>query len=164
MPDPLSLFKAPARAWNRLRALVLEQARQGADPDKLALACALGLWVGIVPGLGVSTALCGLLALGLRLNQAVIQAVNFLVYPLQLALLFPFFGLGARVFGGPYIDLSPAEFLRQAGQHPWVLARRFWWVGLHALAVWAVLGPPVVAALWWALRRLFALLPFKERT
>lgn len=148
--------KGLARAWEGLKGLVLAQLLEGTAPERLALACALGLWIGLIPVLGVSTVLCAALAAGFRLNQAVIQAVNFVAYPLQLALLFPFFALGARVFGGPRMDLAPVEFLRQAGTHPLALAGRFWLAGVHALAVWAALGALAVPLAWAAQARLFA--------
>jgi Uncharacterized protein conserved in bacteria (DUF2062) len=69
-------------------------AGQGMTADTLALCVALGLVLGIFPVLGCPTPFCALAALTLRLNLPAIQAFNYLVYPLQLALLVPFFRLG----------------------------------------------------------------------
>ena len=44
--------------------------------------------------LGVTTALCALAAILLRLNLPVIQFASYLVYPLQILLLAPFYYMG----------------------------------------------------------------------
>jgi len=58
--------------------------RQGVTPEKLALSLSLGTAIGLIPILGVSTAICALLAVLLRLNMPAIQLVNYLLTPLQL--------------------------------------------------------------------------------
>ena len=72
--------------------------RQGLTPPQLALTIALGAAVGILPLVWGATPLCALLAFRLRLNQFAIQAVNYLLYPLQIALFIPFYTLGSAIF------------------------------------------------------------------
>ncbi|MGH7442807.1 MAG: DUF2062 domain-containing protein [bacterium] len=151
------------RWWHKTSTLMLEQLRQGVSPGCLGLACALALWVGIIPSLGVTTALCAVLAFSLGLNQAAMQAVNFMVYPLQLLLLFPFFRLGAWAFRGPELTVSPKAFLALAARHPWALAKEFWKVGIHALGVWAVLGFLAVPLCWLIFRWVFTRLPMGRK-
>jgi uncharacterized protein (DUF2062 family) len=64
----------------------------------LSLSIALGAVIGILPVLGSTTLLCAAAAILLRLNLPVIQLSNYLVYPLQIALLIPFVRLGAFLF------------------------------------------------------------------
>jgi len=64
----------------------------------LALNFAVGLTLGTFPVLGVTTALCTLTALVHKLNPAVIQFANDLVYPLQRLVLVPYYQLGDRIF------------------------------------------------------------------
>src|SRR5271169_2441589 len=71
--------------------------RQGISPRRLALTLALGFAVGCIPVLGIPTVICAALALALRLNLPAIQAANYLVMPLQLALIVPFVRLGGRL-------------------------------------------------------------------
>ena len=144
-----------ARHARRLRQLFLDQLRQGTQPGRLALACALGLWMGVMPTLGASTLLCAAVALWLGLNQPAIQAANYLAYPLQLLCLIPFLNAGARAFSGPYLSLSAAEFYRRMAQEPWALLREYAWVLAHGTVVWARLGLAVVPVLWLGLRWLF---------
>ena len=57
------------------------------SPKKLALTIALG----VVPLLWGASILCVVGAWALRLNQVCLQVVNYLAWPLQLALLIPFY-------------------------------------------------------------------------
>ena len=91
----------PGSFWQRrVVAPIVVQLRQGITPEKIALTIALGgLVLSLFPILGSTTLLCGLAAVVLRLNQPIIQTVNLLAYPLQLALLIPFYRAGERLFG-----------------------------------------------------------------
>lgn len=144
------------RAWKKVSEPILAALRQGLSPEKAALAVALGAWIGVIPVLGGTMALCALAAWGLRLNQVIIQVANYAVYPLQFILLFPFFKAGAWVFGGPGISLSPAEFAERFKAAPLALARELLWVGVHAAAVWALMLPVAVGILWFVFRALFS--------
>jgi uncharacterized protein (DUF2062 family) len=71
---------------------------QGISPERLALTLALGFAIGCLPMIGIPTALCLLIAFGLRLNVPAIQAANYAAMPLQIALMFPFVRLGSWMF------------------------------------------------------------------
>jgi len=71
---------------------------QGISPERLALTLALGFAIGCLPMIGIPTALCLLIALGLKLNVPAIQAANYAAMPLQIALIFPFARLGGWMF------------------------------------------------------------------
>src|SRR5580698_10669544 len=79
---------------------VLEWLQCGMAPRQLAFTLALGFAIGCIPLLGVTTAICALLALVLRLNMPAIQAANWVAMPLQLVLLIPFLRLGQWLFHG----------------------------------------------------------------
>src|SRR3954467_6597463 len=108
----------PARARvgrflrRRLIDPVIDLLRQGVTPEKIALSLAFGLGIGIFPVLGISTVLCTVVALALRLNLPAIQLVNYLASPLQLALIIPFVRVGEHVLGLPAQPLSVSEGFR----------------------------------------------------
>src|SRR5713226_7341076 len=93
----------------RLVRPILDLLRQGVTPEKIALSIALGVALGVFPVLGSTTALCALAALVLRLNLPAIQVVNYFVYPLQIALLIPFFRMGEWLFRSPHLPLSVSQ-------------------------------------------------------
>lgn len=87
-----------SRSLRAMRSKIDSWLRQGISPERLALTLALGFAIGCLPVIGVPTALCLLVALGLRLNVPAIQAANYAAMPLQLALIFPFVRLGGWLF------------------------------------------------------------------
>ena len=130
--------------------------RQGISPRRLALTLALGFAIGCIPVLGVTTALCFVIAFALRLNFPAIQAANWTAMPLQLALILPFVRLG-RLFGfgssraieaGALLHNTPSTFLMQMG-------------GLagQAMLAWLVIAIPAVALMTMTLTFLLRRIP-----
>src|SRR2546426_6925400 len=77
--------------WNRSVAKPLAGlSLEGASAETIALSVALGLVFGMFPVYGCPTLLCAAAAIVLRLNSPAVQLVNYLISPLQLALLVPF--------------------------------------------------------------------------
>jgi len=131
----------------KFRALLKNLLTQGSSPRKLALTIALGVTVGMLPVVWGSTLLCALLAYLLRLNQAGIQAANYLAYPLQIALFVPFYRMGAKI-----IPWGPSASLEATIRH-----LKTGWVGeipillsatLKALAAWLLIALPAALLLY----------------
>jgi uncharacterized protein (DUF2062 family) len=130
------------------------QLTQGVSPSRLALALALGVAVGVVPVLGVTTGLCALLAVALRLNQPAIQLANYIAYPLQLLLFIPFFQAGARLFGRPPVAFSFPQLQGELAADALGTIGRYLFDNLRGLAAWGLVAPPVVGLLYllgWAI-------------
>jgi len=117
--------------------------RQGISPRRLALTLALGFAIGCIPVVGIPTVLCAGLALLLKLNLPAIQAANYVVMPLQVALIVPFVRLGGWLFrsgssravpSGPLLHMPPLELVLHVG-------------GLagQAMLGWLVIALPAVA-------------------
>jgi uncharacterized protein (DUF2062 family) len=66
----------------------------GLTPFQLALTLSFGVTLGLFPFIGLTSILCFIFAFIFRLNIIVIQLVNWLVSPLQLVMLVPFYQLG----------------------------------------------------------------------
>lgn len=129
---------------------VLALLRMGASPQKLAWSIALGLVVGVNPLLGSTTLLCLGLALLFRLNLPASQLANHLMYPLEVALLFPFLKLGSLVFQTGPIPLAPKVLFAEVRSHPWALIKSLWLWEWHALVLWALAAAillPIIAAI-----------------
>lgn len=138
--------------WRRrVVGLVMAQLRQGITPDKIALTVALGSLLAIFPILGSTTLLCAIFAAWLRLNQPVIQLVNYLMYPLQLVLLIPFYRAG-EWFGAPHLALSIPQLVERFTQGPLQFMLDFGTIALGGIAAWFVLAPPAIALIYFGLR------------
>lgn len=119
--------------------------RQGISPQRLALTLALGFAIGCIPMFGLSTALCAVLALGLRLNLPAIQAANYAALPLQIVLLAPFVRLGGWLFSwGPRPGAGVGALIRLSPAH---LAGALTGFAGQALLAWLLFAIPVVALL-----------------
>lgn len=75
---------------NKLYLPVINFLQQGLSPEKLAEGISWGLVLGFIPLMGSTTILCSLASLGRKINMAVIQLINWFVYPLQLIFFFLF--------------------------------------------------------------------------
>jgi uncharacterized protein (DUF2062 family) len=132
----------------RITRPTLELLRQGVTPEKMALSLALGVALGVFPVLGTSTALCALVGFIWRLNLPAIQIANYFVYPLQIALLIPFFRAGEKLFGAPHLPLSAAQILAMVHASFWGATRFLWTTMWHAALVWCLIAPAFVAMLY----------------
>ena len=131
--------------------------RLGLTPEKLALAAALGVVIGVSPVLGTTTATCAAAALLFRVNPAAIQVVNYLVYPLELLLLIPFLRAGARLFGVRPLPLSPGRVLALFREGVWHAMLTLGEAMAHAAVLWLLLARPATLVLY------LALLPLARR-
>lgn len=167
-PPGLRAAEPPSRGsfWQRrVVAPIVAQLRQGITPEQVALTLALGGVLGIFPILGASTALCAAAGIWLRLNQPLIQLVNYLVYPLQLLLLIPFYRAGERLFGAdPVPILNVPDLIARFGADPWRFLLDYGLVALYGIAVWCLVAPPLVALTYRLLKpALVALKPADRR-
>jgi uncharacterized protein (DUF2062 family) len=133
----------------------LDLLKQGVTPEKLALSIALGAALGIVPALGWTTVLCALIAMIWRLNLPAIQTVNYFMYPLQIALILPFFRLGEKLFRAPHLPISVSQIYRMIHANLWNAIKFLWSTTWHALVVWAIVAPFLIALVYIILVPLF---------
>jgi uncharacterized protein (DUF2062 family) len=139
----------------RLIRPLLELLRQGVTPEKLALSIALGAALGLIPALGWSAILCALIAFLFRLNLPAIQLVNYFMYPGQIALLIPFFRLGEKLFRAQHLPISVSQIYAMARANLWEAIRFLWGTTWHAIVVWALLAPFLIAGLYFPLMLAF---------
>jgi uncharacterized protein (DUF2062 family) len=127
---------------------ILALLKQGVTPEKLALSLAFGIGLGILPVLGISTVACTAVAMTLRLNLPAIQLVNYLVAPIQLALIIPFVRLGEHLHGVPPqpITISEGFKLMEIGVIHAIVT--LWDAIVNALFGWIVVGPLFIYALY----------------
>ena len=107
----------------------------------------------------MTTAICAVLALVLRLNMPAIQAANWVAMPLQVVLLFPFFRLGQWLLPSASVPFSRTELFSHLQSAPWVAFQQMSGLFGHALLAWLVTAGPVFVLMTLGLTVLFSRMP-----
>ena len=135
----------------RVAGLVVAQLAQGITPEKIALSIALGITLGIFPVLGATTILYAIAAMRLKLNQPIIQLVNWLVYPLQLASILVFVRIGQWITHAPPVNFSVPDLIQTFHQSPLKFLQEFGVCQLQGLIAWLFIAPVFTAIVFFAL-------------
>lgn len=128
--------------------------QSGLTPQKLSLTISLGSAIGVMPLLWGTTLLSALLAALFKLNQAAMQAVNYLCYPLQIALFIPFCRLGEAIFPwGPRVSIAilSSALHGRIGSTLTLIG----WASARAIGAWLLVAPPFILCLYPLLRKVF---------
>jgi uncharacterized protein (DUF2062 family) len=144
---------AESNFWQRrIVAPILAQLKQGITPEKIALTLALGSVLGVFPVIGATTALCAIVAWRLKLNQPIMQLVNYLLYPVHLLLLLPFYRAGETLFQQPHLPIfSIGELVQRFEAGPLRFLADYGMVGLYGISVWCLVAPPAAVLLYFLL-------------
>ena len=116
----------------------LDFIKRGTSARDLAIAITSGFLIGIMPFIGATTLLSTIIALRWRLNLPIILAVTYIVFPLQIILLIPFYKLAALVFKVQHLLPSAKTFLTKIHQDWIATVSGIGIVNLFALLVWLV--------------------------
>lgn len=133
--------------WPFVRANLGEWLGNGISPRQLAFTLALGFALGCLPMLGVSTAICAVLAIALRLNMPAIQAANWVAMPFQMLLIVPFLRLGQWIVPGERGAVTPDRMLAQMQSSPWHAVVQMSGAISHALLAWGLAAGPALLLL-----------------
>lgn len=138
--------------WSWMKRKVLVPIRvalkNGISQKRLATSLALGIIVGLIPFYGLTTLIVGLVAFALRLDFVIMQVVHYIVHPIQLALLIPFFKAGNFIFTRNTVDFSVREYIAYFKTDFWLAFSDFWKINLSAIAVWLVISIPLFYLLY----------------
>ena len=140
---------------------IIARLKQGVTPEKIALSLALGIVLGVFPVLGATTLLCALAALLFKLNLPAIQIVNYMVYPLQLAFLIPFYKAGEWLFNAEPLPISLQEILAMIETDVWGAILFLWDTTVHAIVAWLLMSSIMTPMLYKLSFRGISRLPFK---
>ena len=130
--------------YRRILAPLLALLKQGMSPRRLALCVAIGVVVGNVPILGISTILCTAIALSFGLNLPAIQLVQAAMAPTQILLIIPFVRLGEWILRVPPQPVSIKEGLDLIAQGVGHAVVVLWDAILHAGLAWILVAPIAV--------------------
>ena len=147
-PEPAERATVPpARNFWQRRVIdpVVAQLTQGITPEKIALTISIGSTCALFPIIGTTTLLCLLAGIALRLNQPIIQVVNYLCTPLHIPLIWWMWRTGEWLFGEPHRAVKMRALANMLWESPAQFLHVFGSSALHAIVVWAILAP------FWAL-------------
>jgi hypothetical protein len=132
---------------------ILAQLTQGVTPDKIAATLAVGTVCSLLPFLGFTSLLNLGAGLVWRMNQPILQTLNQLLGPVQLALILGYVRLGEAIWGERGDPFTLGEMLRVFRDATFTdFLGRFGWAGVHAFTAWFLTAPLLVAALYFPLR------------
>jgi uncharacterized protein (DUF2062 family) len=146
-------MNAPPAGWRgvwrrRVVEVMLAQLRQGITPRKIALTIALGFILGLFPILGTTTALCVLFGLILRLNQPIIQLVNWVAAPLQIPGIYFFIRVGEWLTHSAPISFSITALMLAFKASPIEFLKQYGATGLRGVLAWLLIAPGIAAVLY----------------
>jgi len=151
MPAPQRL----KNVWRLIASPVVSRVQAvmscGLAPQKLALTLCVGIAIGIIPLVWGTSLICIIIAHVFRLNHIALQSVNYLLWPVHLSLLVPFFKLGARLFSwGPPVSL---HILSTMARDPGLSSLNIiGWITFKAVAAWMVTVLPAALLAYRILR------------
>ena len=148
----------------KILSLVKSMLKEGMSLRKMALCISLGFVLGIFPVLGATTLLCTAAALTLRLNLPAIQVVNYMVYPLQLVMLAPFYGVGNWLFKQQGLPLINADLISLLQNDFWGSMANLWDLALYAILTWIAISPLLLLLLYSASKPIIRTLSAQRRS
>ena len=131
--------------------------KQGMDPSRLSLALTSGALIGVFPILGIATFVCGGVAAFFRLNHPAIQLANYIVFPMQLVLFFPFLTLGEAVTGNPLDEISQTKLVATFDLGFLLAVEELAQYFMLASLGWTLAIVPLFAVLYFALKHLISI-------
>ncbi|QDK36884.1 DUF2062 domain-containing protein [Bdellovibrio sp. NC01] len=143
------------KIFDRAKSFIIEQLKQGATAEGLALTCSVGFALALFPALGTTTALCLVVGTVMKLNQPTLQAVNYLLAPVQLLLIPVFLKLGAWIFSVPAVSINPKTVIAEFFEAPGLFFVNYGLAGLMAMIAWLVVMPALSFLVYRILKVLF---------
>ena len=147
MPDPDPAAPAlppapPRKFWQRrITDPIVAQLTQGLTPEKIALTIAIGSSIAMFPILGTTTLICLIIGVCLKLNQPIIQAVNYACTPIHIPFIYFSFKWGERLFGAAHTRLEMRAMWRLLRESRIQFLHDYSMTALHAIIIWVVLVP-----------------------
>ena len=100
--------------------------------------------------MGSTSLLCAGVAIALRLNLPAIQAVNYVMYPLQLLLIVPFIRAGEFIFRAQRTTLTLKQMIALLHDGFLPAMHTLWILAVQGIAAWLLVAPAAIALLYFA--------------
>ena len=150
-------------SWDKgIRAWVVNMLRSGLSPRGIVNAAALALTFSVFPFCVLPSLLCIGAGTLLGLNQPLMQVVNYLAAPLQIALFIPFMRLGEAVYGLTHFPLTVSTLKASLRLDAFTILGTIGTAVWHAIAGWTI-GAPLLFVLAYAILHATLRLPALNR-
>ena len=151
------------RIFQKWTKATITMLKSGMGRKQIVLCIVLGFVLGIFPVLGATTVLCTVVATILRLNLPAMQLINYLVYPIQLALLTPFYSAGIWFFNH-HVKIDTHQNLVLMLKHDlWGSLPALWDLTLYAIFIWAITCPVLFIILYCLIKPAVTVLAMKHK-
>jgi uncharacterized protein (DUF2062 family) len=144
-------YKIKGWAERKFLSPIKAAIKAGISIERLSVSLALGITVGLIPLYGTTTLIVTLIAFSLRLNFVAMQVAHYIVHPLQIALLVPFFKLGGSIIKSGGISITVHQYIQLFKTDFWGALKELWLVNLSAVGVWLILSIPLFVGLYYLL-------------
>lgn len=134
--------------FSKIKGIISAQLSQGLSLHDSRIAISMALTIGVFPIIGFSTPINLIVGHLFKLNQPIVQSLNWIVGPIKLALILPFIRLGEWIFQAPPFRLSLPEFTRRFFDDPAATTYEFIWTFAHAISAWCLCAPIIYALLF----------------
>ena len=124
--------------------------KEGMSPTKIAMCIGFGCIIGVVPVIGITTLLCAGIAIVFRLNMAIIQIINYAVYPLQIIFFIPFIKIGIYVFGATPLQLNADQIIEMIKENAFQVIMEIGYANFLGLIIWLVIAPMAYAIIYYS--------------
>jgi uncharacterized protein (DUF2062 family) len=121
--------------------------KTGLSPEKLAQSFSFGVILGLMPLPG-SSLTCTIASFLFRLNFGAIQLINYMVAPLQLVLLIPFYKAGAAITGSEVMKGTLNDITERFKSDLWGMLYELGSTAVAAVALWVVISVPLGIVLY----------------
>lgn len=125
------------------------------SPPKLAQSVAFGMVLGTLPVVGATTSLCVIAAAVFKLNHVAIQTINYVAYPIQFALLIPYFRIGEWIFGAEPIAIDIQMILQEFNVDFMIALKKYAMTALMGTVAWLLFSPLIYAILYFSSLKIF---------
>ncbi len=130
------------RSLNTIKAYL----KQGMSESKLSLAILIGLFLGISPMIGLTTAVAAIAATLLRLNMIVIQTIQYTLAPLQFIFFIPFMRASTYITGNQ--QTQSLSSIQEMFKQDWLIAiQNISSLYFTSIILWAFISTPLILLL-----------------
>jgi uncharacterized protein (DUF2062 family) len=136
------------RVKRKLLSVIKDGLKKGFSHKQIATSITLGVVIGIIPVYGITTLIVIVIALLLRLNMVLMQAVHYILHPVQIILFIPFFKLGDIFIKGSAAHLSFTDYVHLLRTDLWAGLGEIWRLNLSAVVVWLIISIPIYLVLY----------------